>query len=76
MADWKIDAPVIEVAVEALASPQYESLLFPRDGHLNESGHAFVANLALTPLRAALTAPAIAASRLSGPKSGDTSRPL
>jgi hypothetical protein len=63
LADWKIEAPVIDVAIEALASPHFESLLFPRDGHLNESGHAFVARAALPPLRATLAAPAVTAAR-------------
>jgi hypothetical protein len=62
LADWQIEAPVIDVAKDALGLPHFESLLFPRDGHLNESGHAYVAKAALPPLRAALTAPAITAS--------------
>ena len=63
LADWKIEAPVIDVAIDALSSPHFEGLLFPRDGHLNESGHAFVARSALPPLRAALAATAVTASR-------------
>jgi len=63
LADWKIEAPVVDVAMEALVSPHFERLLFPRDGHLNESGHAYVAQAALPPLRAALAAPAVTASR-------------
>jgi hypothetical protein len=63
LADWKIEAPVIDVAIDALVSPHFESLLFPRDGHLNESGHAFVAKAALPSLRATLAATAVTASR-------------
>jgi hypothetical protein len=62
-ADWKIDAPVIDVATLALASPRFERLLFPRDGHLNEEGHAFLAKAALPPLRDALAASAVSVSR-------------
>ncbi len=63
LADWKIEAPVVDVAMEALVSPHFERLLFPRDGHLNESGQAYVAQAALPPLRATLAAPAVTASR-------------
>jgi hypothetical protein len=63
LAGWKIEAPVIDVAVEALASPRFESFLFPRDGHLTESGHAYVAKTSLPRLRAALDGPALTASR-------------
>lgn len=54
VADWGIDVPVIDVAVTARARPDWWTLLFARDGHLNESGHAFVAAEATPPLRAAL----------------------
>jgi hypothetical protein len=63
LADWKIEAPVIDVAMNALSSPHFESLLFPRDGHLNELGHAFAAKAALPSLRATLAATAVTASR-------------
>jgi hypothetical protein len=62
LAEWKIEAPVIDVAIEALAAPHFASLLFPRDGHLNESGHAYMAKAALPRLRAALAGPAVSAS--------------
>jgi hypothetical protein len=62
LADWKIQAPVIDVAVEALASPHFESLLFPRDGHLTQSGHSYIAKAALPRLRATLADSAITAS--------------
>jgi hypothetical protein len=62
LADWGIDAPVIDVAVEGIARPDWADLLFPRDGHLNEAGHAFVADAALPRLRDALGLP----DRLAG----------
>jgi hypothetical protein len=49
--DWKLDVPVIDVALEAIARPDFASLLFPRDGHLNEAGHEYVASRAGDPLR-------------------------
>ena len=55
LADWKINAPVIDVAIMAQATPMPWLLLFPRDGHLNEHGHAFVAAGAIPPLRTALS---------------------
>jgi hypothetical protein len=61
LANWKIEAPVVDVAVQALQLPHFENLLFPRDGHLNDLGHAYVAQAALTPLQAALFPPAISA---------------
>jgi hypothetical protein len=63
LADWKIDAPVIDVAKDALSMPHFDRLLFPRDGHLNEQGHAYVAEAALAPLRAALASPTVTARR-------------
>jgi hypothetical protein len=63
LAKWKVEALVIGVAFTALASPYFESLLFPRDGHLNESGHAYVSMAALPRLRATLAAPGVARSR-------------
>src|SRR5262249_34031507 len=35
LAGWGIDAPVIDVAANAIARPDWQALLFPRDGHLN-----------------------------------------
>jgi hypothetical protein len=54
LADWGIEAPVIDVAAPAIVAPTWPQLLFPGDGHLNELGHAYVASAALEPLRAAL----------------------
>ena len=55
VADWQIDVPVIDIAIVAQATPMPWLLLFPRDGHLNEPGHAFVAAGAIPPLRTALS---------------------
>jgi hypothetical protein len=54
LADWKLDIPVIDYAVEVIARPNYPSLLFPRDGHLNESGHRALAEHVSEPLAVAL----------------------
>ena len=55
VADWQIDVPVIDIAIVAQATPMPGLLVFPRDGHLNEPGHAFVAAEAIPPLRTALS---------------------
>jgi hypothetical protein len=46
LASWNIRVPLLDTAVEARSRPDWYTLLFPTDGHLNESGHAFVAELA------------------------------
>jgi hypothetical protein len=78
VADWQVDAPVIDVAIAALATPDFPRLLFPRDGHLNASGHAFVADAALPSLRAFLFPPApqssSAAPGTTSPVATDSSR--
>jgi hypothetical protein len=53
---WKLDMPVIDVAIEAHASTNASSLTFPIDGHLNEAGHAYIAERAAGPLRALIDA--------------------
>jgi hypothetical protein len=53
-AAWGIDSPVIDVAAQALATPVPSRLVFFCDGHLNPSGHEFVAATALDPLGQAL----------------------
>lgn len=54
LARWQIDAPVIDVAIRARARPRWASLVFPFDGHLNETGHEYLASEAIGPLRAFL----------------------
>jgi hypothetical protein len=54
LAKWGIDVPVIDVAIRARARRDWVSLIFPFDGHLNDGGHAYLAQEAIAPLRAAL----------------------
>jgi hypothetical protein len=56
LASWGIDAPVIDLAAALGSLPEAQSqrLVFARDGHLNEWGHAFTAAATLEPLRAML----------------------
>jgi hypothetical protein len=55
LTSWGLDTPVIDVAIKAKARSDYRSLTFPIDGHLTESGHAFVAEEAAPALQAFLT---------------------
>lgn len=54
LADWGLDAPVIDLSAPMIALPDYPRFTFPLDGHLNPSGHAYVAEHAVAPLRDAL----------------------
>jgi hypothetical protein len=54
LASWGIDVPVIDVAIQAVSQPDYQSMTFPIDGHLNESGHAYIARQAAPRLEAIL----------------------
>jgi hypothetical protein len=45
---------VIDVAIRARARHDWASLVFPYDGHLNEAGHAYLAQEAAAPLRSTL----------------------
>ena len=56
LAGWGLEIPVIDVAVRARAMPDYERLIFAVDGHLNETGHAFLAREAAPALKSVLTA--------------------
>jgi hypothetical protein len=58
LADWRIDAPVIDIAMAAAAQPDPRNMVFARDGHLNPAGHVFVATAALPPLRTFVGQPA------------------
>ncbi len=51
---WGVNAPVLDVAAAANAIPRPSRLVFPLDGHLNPSGHEFVAHSAVGPLAAEL----------------------
>jgi hypothetical protein len=54
LARWQIDVPVIDVAIQAGARRDWAKLVFPLDGHLNESGHTYLAREAAMPLRMVL----------------------
>jgi hypothetical protein len=62
LGDWKIAAPVIDVAIDAISLPDFNRLLFPRDGHLNEDGHAYICRAALPRLRDVVLSPPLTAS--------------
>jgi hypothetical protein len=55
LASWRIDVPVIDLAIQARARRDWTALIFPYDGHLNEAGHAYLAQEAAGPLRAVLS---------------------
>lgn len=61
LAGWGLEVPVIDVAIQAVARPDHPSLTFPIDGHLNESGHAYVARQAAPHLAAFLSEAAVTA---------------
>ncbi len=54
LARWQIDVPVVDIAIRARARRDWASLVFPFDGHLNETGHEYLAQEAIGPLRAVL----------------------
>ncbi len=54
LSSWGIDVPVIDIAIRGRARSDWASLIFPFDGHLNDAGHAYLAQEALAPLRAVL----------------------
>jgi hypothetical protein len=56
LAAWQIDVPVVDVASAAVASDPH-GLVFPKDGHLNQAGHVFVAARAVPLLRALMSLP-------------------
>jgi hypothetical protein len=73
LTSWGIDVPVIDYAVDVIARPDYPRFLFPRDGHLNEAGHRFLAANVVNPLQAALSLPGTPlALDPELPKSGST----
>jgi hypothetical protein len=51
LARWQIDVPIIDIAISARARSDWASLVFPFDGHLNETGHDYLAHEAIGPLR-------------------------
>jgi hypothetical protein len=57
LARWQIAIPVIDIAIRARARRDWASLVFPFDGHLNVTGHDYLANEAVSPLRAFFDGP-------------------
>jgi hypothetical protein len=55
--DWGMQAPVIDLSSQARMRADWQTWLFPRDGHLTASGHEQTALLAVEPLSAALKLP-------------------
>lgn len=51
LARWQIGIPVVDIAIRARARQHWASLVFPFDGHLNETGHEYLASEAIGPLR-------------------------
>jgi hypothetical protein len=49
---WGLEIPVIDVAIKARLFPNHQTLTFPIDGHLTDSGHAHVASEAAPALAA------------------------
>jgi hypothetical protein len=75
LAQWHIDLPMIDVAIEARALPDWASLVFPCDGHLNQRGHDYLANQAAPRLQAILARTELTAAgqdHSPGPASGRT----
>ena len=66
MAGWGLDIPVIDVAIKARALPDRQALTFPVDGHLNEAGHAYIAQEAAPALQAFLAGAGRTTLRASG----------
>jgi hypothetical protein len=54
LADWKLDIPVIDAAIEARSLRDWASLVFPGDGHLTVTGHDYIARVAAPRLQAVL----------------------
>jgi len=52
--DWKLEVPVIDVAIEARSRPDWGNLVFPADGHLTANGHDYLAHVAAPKLKALL----------------------
>ncbi len=52
IADWGLDIPVIDIAINARSAPDRQALTFPIDGHLTDSGHAYLAREAAPALNA------------------------
>jgi hypothetical protein len=63
LADWRVDVPVIDIAIKAVARPDHAKLTYPVDGHLTTAGHAYLAQEAAAGLKAGITYPGLAVVR-------------
>lgn len=54
LADWQLEIPVIDVAIEARSRPDWASMVFASDGHLTDAGHDYFARAAAPRLRLVL----------------------
>jgi hypothetical protein len=63
LAKWQVDIPVIDIAIRARTQRDWASLVFPFDGHLNETGHEYLAREAAGPLRSFLDDPGLTTQR-------------
>jgi hypothetical protein len=67
LASWHLEIPVIDVAIKAVARPDHKSLTFPGDGHLNDAGHALIAQEAAPTLQAFLESSGLGGRPLTSP---------
>jgi hypothetical protein len=51
---WDLDIPVIDIAIKARSNPGRQGLTYPADGHLTDSGHAYLAREAAPALEVLL----------------------
>jgi hypothetical protein len=56
LADWQLEIPVIDVAIDARSRADWASLVFPNDGHLTDAGHEYFASAAASRLKSLLAA--------------------
>jgi hypothetical protein len=71
---WGIQAAVIDVAAQAMATAHPGRLVFFLDGHLNAAGHRYLADIALEPLSQALGFSGTATARREDGRNETTSR--
>jgi hypothetical protein len=64
IAGWGLDIPVVDVAIKARAIANRQGLTFPNDGHLTESGHAYLAGEAGRALQGLLAADGLSTTAL------------
>jgi hypothetical protein len=67
LADWELEIPVIDVAIEARSRQDWASLLFPNDGHLTAAGHEYFAVAAEPRLQSLLAGHTAGSRRFAAP---------